>query len=245
MSSRTVAIWTFINQPIIANSAAVVLVALIGFFFTNFFQCKAQARADSIRIDTVFSEIMHRHSRLLDAIQADLVQEERFEQIKTALDPDTTFLYSEFKGKDEWEVRQEIIRIIQRSNVLPTGVNLHGDPSKSPPPSCDVEKIALHPVLSRPCEADALYSFAHSRSEANGIDFHEWFVNAKMNSSAPMTRAEVLDKMASKKELLLSYTGTSNGQQRDQARIVTAMWNLAAIGQFFPSGMCVCRAVWP
>lgn len=243
MPGRARAIWNYINQPIISNSAAVILVAIIGFGFTNYFQCKTQTLNDSLRLDMLFSEITARHSRLFNAIQANVVQDERFSKIKTALDPAANYLYLEFKGKDEWEVRQEFARIVQKSDILSKDKDTHGDPSKSPPPKCDIENIIRQPDLSKPCETNFFYGFSRPSSESKSVAFRGWLEKATESSSDSIRRGEFLDEMDSNKELLLPFK--KNGLQTDQARVMTALGNAAQEGRFFPPKMCACRAFWP
>jgi len=116
-------VWRFVNKPIVANSAAVVLVGIIGYLFTSYFQCRTQSIADNIQLNDLFSEIVEKHNKLLSAIQFDKEKREeleiRFLKVKNALNPEFSFLFSENKGKSEAQLRREIGRIVLRWRVLP------------------------------------------------------------------------------------------------------------------------------
>jgi len=240
-------LWNFINQPIFANSAAVVLVALFGFAVTNYYQCKTQSLSDEFTINDLLSEIIERHSNLSDAIHSNLVQKERFFKIQKALNPDDTFVFSENKGKSEWQLRQELDHIVRKWRILAPGPDkTYGNAQQvagNNLKNCDIVEIEINPNRFRYCETIYYEEFIRPPG-VGSVDFRQWLDNANEAGNDAEKQAAFLDYIADKDRLLLTYRDKT-GLPNDVARTLIAMWNASTNGRFFPERMCVGRAFSP
>jgi hypothetical protein len=238
------AAWNFLNQPIIANSAAVILVAIFGFAFTNYYQCKAQSLADSIKLDELFNEVLYRHTKLLGAINANELQPDRFDHIKRALNPETTFFFLENKGKAEREIRDVIASVVYKWRVL--YIPPKSEPGAIGQPAnweagCDINQIEQNPDPSKPCESTYFDEFTNP---ASSVDFQGWLQKANDAGEEQAKRAQFLDYIGSYANLLLGYRQQGTGLQANLSRVVVGMSNAAHEDRFFPRRMCLCRSIW-
>ena len=231
--------WGFLNQSIVANSAAVILVAIFGFAFTNFYQCKTQSLTDNRKLDELFSEVFYRHTKLLGAINSNTIQADRFQQIMNALNPDITFYFLDNKDKAEYEIRENIDSVVYKWQIINQPNNSR--PSDEKQIECDIDQIESNPDLSRQCDATFFDEFTNPLFPVN---FANLLNQAKDVGADEVKRAKFLDNIDKSATFLLTNIQPT-GLPSDLSRVISGMWNAAHQGRFFPSAMCRCRSLWP
>jgi len=246
-------LWNFINQPIISNSLAVVLVAIFGFLFTNYFQCKNQVVADNASINDLLDEIIDRNTALSEAIAAqDLEQDQRFLKIHAVLDPHMTYTLLAFKDRFEQELRHQIDQILQKSSSGPDKTEVsqienfgRGDSE------CDATQLYERFDINDYC---VIYFYSMTIRPTNDqANFRTWFSESqdiladertKDKTYQDKRKAAFLTLMDERAKSLPTYK-SGPALTSPTYHFLAAFATAAAEGRVFPKRTCLYRAIWP
>jgi hypothetical protein len=109
--------WNWLNLPFTLWALSAVGVSLLSFWFNGYSSCTTDQRADNLTFSKLFLEMYQRRDRIslfanmdnsLDALNSAI----------TAIDPDTTYVFAEYKGKKLAELTVNLNSIVYKWGVL-------------------------------------------------------------------------------------------------------------------------------
>jgi hypothetical protein len=113
--------WAWLNLPITLWILSAFGVSLLSFEFNGYSTCASEKRADNLQFSKLFTEIYHRRDRIA-LLENAAKSAEGLAAAVVALDPETTYIFKDFKGKKLVELTLELNSIVYKWNILSTAV---------------------------------------------------------------------------------------------------------------------------
>lgn len=109
--------WAWLNLPITLWILSAVGISLLGFEFNGYSRCVSEKRTDNLQLSRLFAEMYYRRDRL-SLLDNAPKSTDGLTMAVSALDPDTTYIFKNFKGRKMVELILEMNSIVYKWEVL-------------------------------------------------------------------------------------------------------------------------------